>query len=578
MPSGQPGHHDADVLPPGRIVDRYVVEATLGIGGTAAVYRVRHRDLGTTYALKVLTVVSPSIRRRTLLEGRLQARIEHDNVVGVYDVLDVDGSPGLLMEIVDGPSLEAAMRKHRFTGEEAEIVFRGTCQGVAAAHTHGFVHRDLKPGNVLLAQTPSGLLPKVTDFGIAKVADADLGHTRAGIAMGTPQYMAPEQIRDARSVDQRADIFSLGCILYELATGQRAFPQADLLDVYNAIASGSYAHPRDLSDALPDRVVTAIRGALLVDRDHRIPDALTLLDVFEGRRGWAHHAPQPPPAHTPRPDAPLVAPGRTVLPLTLLTDLGPDDPTAAADLPTEEVRRPTLLAPTDAGPADAEPTGPDLPTTRADIEHTTPLTLGALHEPPEALLPNRRRLVLPTAALILLGLALWVRMLVPSAAPTPPAPAPASDAPETAASAAPSPEAEADVHEREPAPAASAVGAPEQPPAPSAPPRASQPTAAPTAPPSAPASRPTPPRAAAASHTVKLLSQPPTATLWVDGRQLGRTPHKLDLPAGRHTVQLRLTSTTASFPIDVSEGGENRWCFAFNPTLDSGTPHRGACP
>ena len=231
------------MLDTGQTVDRYTVDSIIGYGGTAVVYLVKHVQLSTQHALKVLSVSSGAIRERMLREGRVQAALTHPNVVAVSDVLDVDGSPGLLMEYIEGPSLEDALKQFRISLEDAETLFRGIVLGVHAAHGTGLVHRDLKPANVLLAESDVGFVPKVTDFGLAKVIVGDgieVGTTRAGIAMGTPSYMSPEQIRDARKVDQRADIFSLGCLLYELVTGQRTFPGDEALTIYNAVTAGEY--------------------------------------------------------------------------------------------------------------------------------------------------------------------------------------------------------------------------------------------------------------------------------------------------------------------------------------------------
>ena len=165
----------------------------------------------------------------------------------------------------------------------------GVVSGVNHAHSHGLVHRDLKPANVLLANSANGYIPKVTDFGLAKVLQgegADTGQTRSGIAMGTPSYMSPEQIQDARNVDQRADIFSLGCILYELLTRRRAFPGEQALPIYNAVCSGKYVDPKSILPNLPRRLEMAIGGALMVDRDMRIPDCDTLIRVFKGEQEW----------------------------------------------------------------------------------------------------------------------------------------------------------------------------------------------------------------------------------------------------------------------------------------------------
>jgi len=276
-------------LDPGTTVERYVVEEVLGAGGTAMVYLVRHTALGTRHALKVLTLTSSAIRERMLREGQVQASLNHPNVVAVTDVIDIQGQPGLLMEHIVGPSLERALSKYKLTMGDAEILFQGILAGVRAAHDTGLVHRDLKPANVLLQRTQAGFVPKVTDFGLAKLlqADPEVAHTRSGIAMGTPSYMAPEQIRDARSVDQRADVWSLGCLLYELMTRRRTFPGDEALAIYNAVTEGRFVPPRKVVGGLPERVEKAIHGCLTVDRDARIPDCATLEAVLSGEVDWA---------------------------------------------------------------------------------------------------------------------------------------------------------------------------------------------------------------------------------------------------------------------------------------------------
>src|SRR5690606_39000326 len=125
----------------------------------------------------------------------------------------------LVMDLVDGPSLDDLMYQRRLSVAEVDELARGILAGVAEAHRHGFVHRDLKPANVLLKPIPGGFTPKVADFGIVKALEVSgdgMHATRVGVAMGTPRYMAPEQVRDAKSVDQRADVFSLGAMFYEM--------------------------------------------------------------------------------------------------------------------------------------------------------------------------------------------------------------------------------------------------------------------------------------------------------------------------------------------------------------------------
>ena len=275
-------------LATGHQVERYEVQAVLGHGGMAVVYRVRHRTLKTDHALKVLNVAGKELSERLLREGQVQARLIHPNVVAVTDVLEVDGAPALLMEYVDGPNLEEWLRNRTLTLDEAETLFGGVLDAVESAHQLGVVHRDLKPGNVMIAPDGDGVRPKVTDFGLAKAitVSPEAGQTRSGMPMGTPAYMSPEQVRDAKNVDARTDIFSLGCILYELVCGRRAFVGKDTLDVFNRVANGDYEPPTVSRGQLPPRIANCIEGCLASDASRRIPDCATLRAVLKGERTW----------------------------------------------------------------------------------------------------------------------------------------------------------------------------------------------------------------------------------------------------------------------------------------------------
>ena len=273
------------MINPGDVIDRYTVDAVIGHGGTAVVYKVHHTHLGTVHALKILALSHPGIKKRMMREGQVQATLDHPNIVAVTDVFAIDNQPALLMEFVEGPTLETWVAENpRPPLVEAERLFRAVVLGVKHAHKQGLVHRDLKPANVLLCPDDRGWIPKVTDFGLAKVLhqNAAKGQTHAGVAMGTPDYMAPEQIRDAGAVDKRADIFSLGCILYELLCGQGPFTGPDIIQIYNNVASGTYPDPKEIRPDLPDRFLNAITGCLVSDREHRIADCGTLLDVLAG--------------------------------------------------------------------------------------------------------------------------------------------------------------------------------------------------------------------------------------------------------------------------------------------------------
>lgn len=278
----------------GSHIDRFLVEATIGIGGMATVFRVRHLQLHTLHALKMLKVSNPALAGRLLQEGRIQAGLKHPNVVAVADVVEHEGSIGLLMELVEGSSLEDCLNEGPMLYDEALEIFQQVLSGMAAAHGAGVTHRDLKPANILLANEGGHLIAKVTDFGIAKVIRAEEGgdSTRTGMGMGTPGYMAPEQVTDAAGVDLRADIFALGAIFYEMLSGRRAFKGADQLDTLNRTVKGVYAPLSRVVPGIPAVVDGVVRRALSVRREDRFPDCPSMAEALRAAPGAAS-APRP---------------------------------------------------------------------------------------------------------------------------------------------------------------------------------------------------------------------------------------------------------------------------------------------
>jgi len=266
------------LLDPGDVAGSYVVQDLLGQGGMAAVYRVRHEKLDSVHVLKVVTVPSRSVMTRLMAEGRVQARLSHPNIVSVTDVVEVAGCPGLVMEYVDGPSLHELAHGVRLPLPIVDVLARGLIRGVGAAHHDGVVHRDLKPANVLVQLQDELLVPKVADFGLVKERGTG-SQTRTGAFMGTPHYMAPEQIRSSKDVDGRADLWAVGAILYELLTGHQAFPGDDVLEVFNRVATGTVS---PLQDGLPERMVRAVELCLQPDPEARVPSAEELLAVWSG--------------------------------------------------------------------------------------------------------------------------------------------------------------------------------------------------------------------------------------------------------------------------------------------------------
>ena len=194
----------------------------IGHGGMGAVYRARQPHLERTVALKVLPkalAATPEFTERFTREARMLARLAHPNIVGIFDFGESGGFYYLLMEFVDGVNLRQAMKAGRFSPSQALAVVPEICEALQFAHDQGVLHRDIKPENILL--DTKGRI-KIADFGIAKLlVDTARGITLTqGVAPGTPQYMAPEQFEQPGTVDHRADIYSLGVVLYEMLTGE----------------------------------------------------------------------------------------------------------------------------------------------------------------------------------------------------------------------------------------------------------------------------------------------------------------------------------------------------------------------
>jgi WD40 repeat protein len=267
------GDDEPEDLEPGTDLGRYTVDVRIGRGGMGTVYRVRHNELGSLHALKVLHRATGSIRDRLVREGRAQSRLRHPNVVPVTDVVDIGGAPGLILEYVDGPSLHERLREGKVPLDQADALAQDILHGVAAAHAAGIVHRDLKPGNVLLAPTGDGFQAKVTDFGLARHVDAGGDLTRSNAALGTPAYMSPEQVRDSATADVRSDVFSLGALLYELVSGKQAFAATSVAETFDRVRAGRY----EPLVGVPDRMREAIAAALQIDPARRPADGAALL-------------------------------------------------------------------------------------------------------------------------------------------------------------------------------------------------------------------------------------------------------------------------------------------------------------
>ena len=281
----------------------YEIEAEIGEGGMAKVYRAKHSFLETMHAIKVLDPsyrVQPEARKRFLDEAKIQAKhLDHDNIVKVTNIVATDDHAALVMELVDGPSLESMLPELKSRPAHITRIMIGILDAVGHAHDAGIIHRDLKPANVLLAKQNGTLVPKVTDFGIAKVTDASKGgvkkSTHAAARMGTLSYMSPEQIRRAKDVTARSDIFSLGAMLYEMATGELAFPGDSEYDVMENIVNGRYTPPRQRYPQIDAIHAQVIEKAMATDPAQRYASCAEMAAALRGAAVVAVKPPAPPP-------------------------------------------------------------------------------------------------------------------------------------------------------------------------------------------------------------------------------------------------------------------------------------------
>ena len=200
-------------------IDRYRVRERLGQGGMGALFLALDPAIDRLVAIKVLRVDNPDIRERFQREARLAARLQHPNIVTVYDVGDHDGQPFIAMEYIPGETLAELIRRRAplDTRQRVELVIE-ICSGLAFAHKHGIVHRDIKPANLILSRDSNIL--KILDFGIARAGESGL--TQVGMVIGTPNYMSPEQVR-GDAIDHRSDIFAVGLVLYDLIEYRQAY-------------------------------------------------------------------------------------------------------------------------------------------------------------------------------------------------------------------------------------------------------------------------------------------------------------------------------------------------------------------
>jgi eukaryotic-like serine/threonine-protein kinase len=257
----------------------YDILRVLGRGGMGVVYAARHRALGRVVALKMILAgahAGPAERDRFVGEAEALARLQHPNIVQIHEIGTHDDCPYLSLEYVAGQSLADALLGTPMPARRAAELLETIARAIAVAHERGILHRDLKPANILF--TPEGV-PKITDFGLAKRLDREVGQTRTGSILGTPSYMAPEQARgQAKHIGAAADIYALGAILYECLTGRPPFRSESPVETLRQVVDAEPVAPRLLNPKVDRDLETIALKCLQKEPAQRFATAKELAD------------------------------------------------------------------------------------------------------------------------------------------------------------------------------------------------------------------------------------------------------------------------------------------------------------
>ncbi|PYV37843.1 MAG: hypothetical protein DMG06_27010 [Acidobacteria bacterium] len=262
-------------------IGRYMIKRTLGRSAMGVVYLAFDPVLDRHSAIKVMTTsgeIDEELRARFFREARSAAKIRHPNIIAIYDMGEDQNRPYIAMEYLEGDDLKTLIEKKVFIPFEKKLDFIiQTCRGLHYAHQHGVIHRDIKPANIFV--TLDGEV-RILDFGLARLKSSEL--TRAGMIMGTPYYMSPEQVRGSRELDGRSDLFSVGVLLYELIAYTRPFEADNLTGVCFKIVSEPHPPISQFLQGCAEELVQIIDRALSKDRDARFATGDELADALKG--------------------------------------------------------------------------------------------------------------------------------------------------------------------------------------------------------------------------------------------------------------------------------------------------------
>ena len=347
-----------------RFSERYEIKSQAGMGGMGTVYQALDRDSGTLVALKILHSHSTIEQARFDQEARVLSELSHPGIVRYFDHgVTPNGSPYIAMEWLEGETLEDRLGRGNLGPAAAAHVARLVLEAVSAAHSCNIVHRDIKPGNIFLVGWKLSEI-RVLDFGIARRVFDAKRLTRKGSTVGTPLYTSPEQARGRADVDGRADIFSLGCVLFELLTGEPPFTGDTPLEVMTKVCAGRVPELASRRSGIPEILSSLVHAMLSPDPAHRPQLAAALAvkfaEVVKALGGIiGESAAESPPLHAKRAS---ISESEGHLASAVLVSLGKRDSGSNPDLPVDDRRRGPKAATVPA--ASAERPGKDVETTR----------------------------------------------------------------------------------------------------------------------------------------------------------------------------------------------------------------------
>jgi serine/threonine protein kinase len=288
-------------LAEGKMLGPYRIEAPMGYGGMATIYRATQPRLGRAVAIKMLHpafVQDSAFLARFEREAQIVAQLDHPHIVPVYDFSDYEGQPYLVMKYIDGTTLKQRLESGPVEADEALRILTPIAAALDYAHHQGVLHRDIKPSNILLSAEGT---PYLTDFGLARMASLGSSTLSSDVLLGTPHYISPEQAVGGEHLTPATDVYALGVVLYELATGRVPYTGDTPYAIVHAHIYDPLPAPRSLNPALPEAVEAVLNKALAKDPSKRYASATALIEAYRAAVESAAPAQAEPPAVTAAP-------------------------------------------------------------------------------------------------------------------------------------------------------------------------------------------------------------------------------------------------------------------------------------